>query len=159
MLIVQFSKIAQRPIFEPLYSIQEMDKNQIIESLIYGFINKNKRERCQFELNNSKKRVNFINRLNHEISGIFIAEKIQKIAKNFEFANDLITAIPIKKESNCYVLSNNEKIDDKFLTFEQAINEAFGFGLGSVIYDYENGNLYLEGEQEFGAPDRFIGRM
>ena len=133
-----------------------MDKTKIVETLVNQFILKDRRERSRFELTNPKKRGKFIDRLNHDWDSVFDQRKFKKLNNSLINPTDLKSVIQIQFNTNCYIISNNDAVDDKIMTFQKAISKAFGYGLGSALFDFENRHVYIETEQHVGPPERFI---
>ena len=58
----------------------------------------------------------------------------------------------------CYIFSGDDKLDDKFVSFEQAFNNSYEAGEVSLIIATTLDKIYLIEEQGFGPPNRFIGK-
>jgi hypothetical protein len=135
-----------------------MDINKTIDLFIENFISKDKRERSEVDLKDFNKRPKFTNRLNHEWDEILdmrIISKIPSEADEFEYVKK---ELKIKDAELCYVISNYDDLDGQILEFTKAFEKVYGKGLGSIIINSTGDKMYLETEQEQGAPPRFIGK-
>lgn len=134
-----------------------MDKEHE-EMIIKSFYNKSIQDRVIFELSSEKKRKNSISSRINSISKNGISEKfmieIPKPNSEYTVIFDLL-----KKNGagdTCYVISFNEEIDGKHLNLSYALEQAVGYGMPSLISCITGKLAYLECEQEYGAPQRYI---
>ena len=144
-------------IAEPLGLIK-MEKADIIIKLVNSFIKKDKRVRSLHELNNIKKRQKFASRINHGWTDIFDEKLFKPTPNGIHNSEVLINYIPIKKNTDCYIISNFNGEDNEIVSFERALTEFCTGAAGIVIYDFEKNILFIEEEQTKGGPGRFIGR-
>lgn len=56
----------------------------------------------------------------------------------------------------CHAISHCEAIDGRDLLLEEALSNAVGFGLPSIVSCLPGELVYLETEQSAGPPDRYI---
>jgi hypothetical protein len=133
-----------------------MDK-EYEEIIVKTFFNKSIQNRVLFELFSQKKRKEAISRVDSSAkNGLCEKYKIelQKPNSNYIEIFDLL-----KKNGagdNCYVLSHCEDIDGKHLPLSYALEKAVGFGMPSIISCIPNKLAYLECEQGYGSPPRYI---
>jgi hypothetical protein len=135
-----------------------MDTNKTLDLFIKNFISKDRRERSEFELKDLRKRGKFANRLNHswnEILDMRFILKIPDVADVYEYVKK---ELKIMDTDRCYVISNYGDVDGHELEFKKAYHKVYGRGLGSLLIAISGDKMYLETEQEKGAPPRFIGK-
>jgi hypothetical protein len=142
----------------PIICTEHMDSNSTLDLFIKNFIFKDRRERSEFELKDSRKRVKFTRRLNHtwdEILDMRFIKKIPAVAQDYDY---VIKELKIKDNEHCYVISNYDDVDGQEFEFNDAFDKVYGRGLASIIIIKTGDKLYLETEQVQGAPARFIGK-
>lgn len=127
------------------------NKQDIIATFVNTFIVKSKRERAIHELN--KKRDFFVDKLNHAIPEIFKEKSLKRI--NDPGIENVKKKLKVSSNTSCYIISHTDS-DDTIMTFEDAFNSLFGNGLGFCIIPINGQRIYLEGEQEVGAPMRYL---
>ena len=135
-----------------------MDTNRTLDLFIKNFVSKDRRERSEFELKDLKKRAKFTNRLNHnwdDVLDMRFISKIPSVTDEYEYVKK---ELKIKNTEPCYVISNYDDVDGQVLQFTNAFKKTYGRGLGSIIINSTGDKMYLETEQEHGAPSRFIGK-
>jgi len=132
--------------------------DRIIEkTIISAFIVKRKQERALFELASSKKRDRFMWRLSDvtmfkEACMFEIEEPIP--------SHDIVYNLLKSKgaPSDCYCMkikSNDLDFDGNVISLEKAISSLIGYG--PFLISCLHGKLaYLECEQSYGAPSRYI---
>lgn len=125
----------------------------IEESIIDAFFICEKRERAKYELASPKKRRSFIWKISEKYIRDNCLIKIEESVESFE------TILNIMKNNGspqyCYVLSIDDNIDGKILSLSTALSKVVG--LGPALISCKHGKLgYLECEQSYGAPQRFI---
>lgn len=127
--------------------------DNIEELIVKNFFIKQKRERGIYELSSSKKRRNFIWKLSQDI---IMNTKTHRISNNLSSYKDIEKILlNIGAPKECYVMSINQEIDGQILPLNLALSKIIG--LGPALISCIHGKLaYLECEQSFGAPDRFI---
>ena len=133
-----------------------MDK-EIEREIVKAFVNKNMQERFLFELFSSKKRKEGIGRLCHQYDKIFNRNYMIEISKdnfNFTIIGNMLKSY--ETNDNCYLISYDEEIDGMYLPFMEALERVVGLGMPSIISCITGKLAYFEGEQEIGAPPRFI---
>ncbi len=96
-----------------------MTKQEIIENFVQKFILKNKRERSLFELTHPQKRNLFSDRLNDNWENVFDINKLTLIPRNDDIYEFVKNKLKIKGTDLCYVISNYDDTDDKFMDFEK----------------------------------------
>ena len=133
------------------------EKNNLINTFINNFIQKNKHERVYFEMTSSKKRKLFVNRLNHSWDNIFEMKYLKQIDKKNDSPETVKKLLNIKENDLCYVISNNTEYDDKFFTFEEIFINVYWYGFASVIINMTADIIFLKTEQELGPATKFIG--
>ena len=133
------------------------EKNNLINTFINNFIQKNKRERVYFEMTNSKRRKLFVNRLNHSWDNIFEMKHLKQVDKENDSPEYVKKLLNIKGNDLCYVISNNIEYDDKFFAFDEIFIDIYWEGWASVIINIAADIVFLKTEQESGSPAKFIG--
>ena len=119
-----------------------MDKDIIIEKFVQNFIIKEKKHRALFELQSPKKRGLFIDKLNHNTEGVFKVKLLQNI-KNSSNPIYIKTALKLKKDELCYVISHNNTLYNQIINYDYAINKLFGNGFGYCIMNLSANNIYV----------------
>lgn len=129
-----------------------MNKEKFLENFVKTYIVKNRRERVLYLLQNDG-RDGFIDKLNHRIQVFFNPKKLVEIRNVNE--NSILQRLEITANTKCYVFSHHD-FDDEFVEFSIAFQQLYGNGLGFCLVPLEGKGIYIEGEQERGAPDRYI---
>ena len=137
----------------------KIDKQVLVETFAQNFLLKQRKERSLFELNDAKKRSSFINKLNHKWDGLFDIKKLTKLYKNSNDFNRVKDFLKIDDNDLCYVISNYDDIDDKFLDFQQAFTMSYGRGFATLIVFQNVDRIYLETEIDYGKQNRFVGKI
>lgn len=132
------------------------NKEEIIKLFVQNFISKDKRERSLLELSNPKKRPDFVDRLNHRWESIFDMRYLNRVGKADDNSTTIQKLLKIKDQDLCYIISNYDDFDDKFLPFREAFDHLYTRGFGSVIINSSADTLFLDTEQNIPTP-RFIG--
>ncbi len=133
-----------------------MDK-QVEEIIVRTFFNKRVQDRILFELSSKTKRTMAIGRLSHNYLDVLKNQYMTELYKPNSNFNDIAALLREEGAGNiCYVISYNYNIDGIYLPLLTALEEAVGFGMPSLISCIPNKLLYLECEQVFGPPPRYI---
>ncbi|MBK9794147.1 MAG: hypothetical protein IPP60_13885 [Sphingobacteriales bacterium] len=121
--------------------------------VIQRFVIKTKQERYMTFIKSEKTRSKFINDLSH-IN--FLREDLfDKVEGNeFEFIKQRIKALGNLKD--CYVISENQRIDKKRLDIDTALTETIGADQGTLLVFGEAEILYSESE---GFNNRWISKQ
>lgn len=120
--------------------------------VIQRFVIKPKRERYLGFINNMKTRKKFINDLHH--MNFLQQDLFDKVERNdYEFIKQRIKALGNLKD--CYVISENQRIDKKRLDIETALTETIGADQGTLLVFGDAEILYSEAE---GFNNRLISR-
>ena len=128
-----------------------MDKD-FENKVVSCFIVKRKSERAIYELNNPKKRNTFLWSLPNFIDYQYSEELLQSI----ESDEKLYTILKDKGFSEeCYVMAVDENLDSTFMSLREAISGVLGYGPALIVNDSAD-CAFLECEQDFGAPKRYI---
>jgi hypothetical protein len=135
-----------------------MDDNEIQELFIKNFILKDKRERCESQLKDSKKRVKFTDRLNHQWDTILDMRFLMKIPSGVIDYDFVKRELKFKDNELCYIISNHSDIDGEITDFRDAFDKVYGRSFGSLIINSTADKLYLETEVVQGKQNRFIGQ-
>ncbi|QFT89039.1 hypothetical protein FIU87_10310 [Bacillus sp. THAF10] len=133
-----------------------MDK-ELEEIIVKAFFTKRIQQRVLFEFFSEKKRMDAMNRLNHNYSNTLRKEFMIEITK--PNSDPLEIEKLLKKQGasrNCYAMSWNDKIDGKHMSLSSALEVAVGEGFPSIISCIPGRLAYFEAEQEYGPPPRFI---
>ncbi|SDL43278.1 hypothetical protein SAMN05421823_10611 [Catalinimonas alkaloidigena] len=135
------------------------DKEVLIQTFVRRFVRKERRERSLFELMHPKKRSEFINRLNHGWEDVLEMKYLTQLSPEIESPEAVLSALRVKPENRCYVISSYRDYDDQFLPWEAALQRTYARGLATLLIDPSVDLLFLDTEQVQGAPPRFIGRV
>lgn len=133
-----------------------MDK-QLEEIIVKSFFNKRLQDRVLFELTSTKKRKDAIGRLSHNYMDVLNDKYMMEIPKPNNNSNEIVEFLKKYGAGNtCYVISYYGDIDGKHLPLSYALEKAVGFGMPSLILCIPNKLAYLECEQVYGSPPRYI---
>lgn len=133
-----------------------MDK-ECEEIVVRAFFLRRRQERTLFELASSKKRKDAISRLCHNSQETLDKKYMIEIAlPDSDFTEILNQLKKYGAGEKSYCISYNSEIDGKYLPLEIAIEKAVGFGMASIVSCIHGKLAYLEEEQCFGPPRRFI---
>jgi hypothetical protein len=129
---------------------EEKDRHE--ELFIESFVIKSKRDRVKILLKSKKGRDKFRKSLAHYAD--FDNKFILSIPSNLQ-NNRTICDLLIKKgsPSNCYIISENNLIDNKIMRLEEALTAVVGLGMGTIISCIPAILCYYEGEE---MNDRFV---
>ena len=120
--------------------------------VIENFVIKDKRERYLNFIKKSKTRRKFTDELAHFSSQL---DNFQEIKTNeLEEINRRLQKI--KSIEDCYLISENNKIDGKRLKIKDALTETIGMGMGTLIVFGNADLVFYEGE---GPSDRWIREL
>jgi hypothetical protein len=133
--------------------------NVILDLFIKNFISKDKRERSDLQLKDSKKRGKFTDKLNHKWDTVLDMRYIFKIPSGVNDYEYVKKELKIKDDDKFYIISNHADIDGQMNDFNIAFDKVYGRGFGSIIINTSGDKLYLETEVEQGKQNRFIGKM
>lgn len=131
--------------------------NQLEKIIVNSFFNKRFQDRVLFELSSIKKRKDAIGRLSHNYIDVLNDKYMIAIPKPNSDSYEI--AELLKKYGagdTCYVISFYEDIDGKHLPLPYALEKAVGSGMPTLISFIPNKLAYLECEQEYGSPPRYI---
>ncbi|SHF14190.1 hypothetical protein SAMN05444392_10895 [Seinonella peptonophila] len=124
--------------------------------IVKSLFNKKYQQRILFELASTNKRLKVTCRLNYPYEVIRNQYLIQIPPPNSYYLDILDLLKEYGANDSCYAISNKSKIDGKHLTLTEGLEHAVGHGLPSLISCIPDRLAYLECEQEYGPPDRFI---
>ena len=133
------------------------ERERIISTFVKHFVLKEKRERSLMELLNADKRGKFTNRLNHKWDTVLNMKYLKKIEKAQDNSSDITSLLNFSKNEICYVISNYNEFDDKFLPFDKVFEAVYSRGLATLLINKTAQTIFLDTEQEQGPADRFIG--
>jgi hypothetical protein len=120
------------------------------------FVLRKRRERIFFELQSSKKRGKFFNRLCHTYFEVLDRRFCQKIPSSSQ-PEDIIRILTQRgAPRTCYVISSNSIVDQNNLLLTEVIEQIFWYGLPTIIICIPGHLAYFEAEQEHGSPPRYI---
>jgi len=120
--------------------------------VIERFVVKTKRDRYLTFIKNTKTRDKFLKELSHFKDlrqDLFEELKSDERKKIKEKLNRL------RNIKDCYLISENSKLDSNRLDIETALNEIIGHGMGTLIVFGDAEIVYYEGE---GPSDRYISK-
>jgi hypothetical protein len=131
-----------------------MTNNIDIESkVINRFVVKTKRDRYLTFIKNEKTRQKFINDLSHY--NLLQKELFDKVeGDECEFIKQRIKALGNLKD--CYIISENQRIDKMRLDIETALSETIGADQGTLLVFGDAEILYSEAE---GFNNRWISKQ
>jgi len=113
------------------------------------YTQKEKSDRYAGFVSNPRSRSKFIANLAHLKDLDF--RKFRKLDNN---EADQVREMARRAEFNtCYVISENKRIDGRFLDVEKAIHETIGYGMGTLLVFGSAEVVYYEGEE---VGDRWI---
>jgi hypothetical protein len=130
-------------------------KDNLIEfesKVIKRFVIKNKQERYIQFIQNQKNRGRFTGQLAHFNDLKF--ELFEEVVGD-EKSIILAKLASVGKYKDCYLISENPELDQKFMEIDTALNEVIGFGMGTLIIFGDAEMLYYEAE---GPKDRWIAK-
>jgi hypothetical protein len=130
-----------------------MTNNIDIESkVIERFVIKTKRDRYLNFIKSEKTRPKFINDLSH--INFFREDLFDKVEGNeYEFIKQRIKLLG--NPNDCYVISENQRIDKKRLDIDTALTETIGADQGTLLVFGDAEILYSEAE---GFNNRWISK-
>jgi hypothetical protein len=132
---------------------------ELDEIIVKSFFNRKIQQRVLFELSSPKKRLDAIQRLNHNYSETLRNEFMIEIPKPNSDPEKIAELLKRNGAGEvCYSISWSEEIDGKELPLLAALEKAVGFGMPSIVSCVPGKLAYFEAEQDFGAPPRFILR-
>jgi hypothetical protein len=133
-----------------------MDK-ELEEIIVKAFFIKEIQQRVLFELFSAKKRMDAMNRLNHNYSTTLREEFMIEIPKPNSDPDEIEKLLKKQGAGDiCYAMSWNDLIDGKHLSLTSALEVAVGEGFPSIISCIPGKLVYFEAEQVYGPPPRFI---
>lgn len=133
-----------------------MDKEQE-ELIVKAFFEKTIQNRVMFELSSEKKRKDAIGRVDSITrNGIQEKYKIEIQKPNSDYKEILNLLKRYGAGDKCYVISFCEDIDGENLPLSFALEKAVGLGMPSIISCIPGKLAYLECEQSYGAPPRYV---
>ena len=133
-----------------------MEKSFIIKEFIKNFVVKDRRDRVEFQLSNSSKRDQFVQKLNHSYAEVLDMRKLKALPNTRDDFEYIKNELGIQSQNQCYVISNYDDIDDCLLEFETAFNKGYGRGFATIVINLQGDKLYLETEGP-GHRHRFTG--
>uniref|UniRef100_UPI00404AAF51 hypothetical protein n=2 Tax=Gelidibacter sp. TaxID=2018083 RepID=UPI00404AAF51 len=135
-----------------------MNKLEIERNFITNFILKDKRVRSLSLLQNTNKRIDFINKFNHSWSEMISVENLIQINSKSpsETLTYLLDKMNIAEIEICYVISHDE-LDGGLFDFKTAFENSQLSGFATLIITTDSKKIYLKTEQVSGAPKMFVG--
>jgi len=117
-------------------------ENELINRLII----RDKRERISSLLKSKKGRTKLRRDLAHNF--IFDSRYSSKIPVNTQTTNLIYDSLRgHNAPDECYLISENSKLDGKFISLKEAIDLVIGLGFGSIISCIPGKLVYYEGEE------------
>jgi hypothetical protein len=113
------------------------------------YTQKEKSDRYAGFVSNPRSRSKFIANLAHLKDLDF--RKFRKLDSNE--ADQVREMARMAEFNTCYVISENKRIDGRFLDVEKAIHETIGYGMGTLLVFGSAEVVYYEGEE---VGDRWI---
>ncbi|SHF14130.1 hypothetical protein SAMN05444392_10892 [Seinonella peptonophila] len=125
--------------------------------IVKSLFNKRFQDRILFELASTKKRFNVSSRFNYPYEVIKNQYLIQIPPPNSYYLDILELLKEYGPIQTGYVISTFfSEIDGRHLPIREALDKVVGFGMPSLVSCIPDRLAYLECEQEYGPPDRFI---
>ena len=122
-------------------------------AFIRSFIVKERRDRLLFE----RTRGGLLNRFCHHAESLLDQRYARKLTDPISSYHQIVDVLrKLGTVRKCYVLSMCGDIDEQTLDLTEALSRAVGFGMPSIISCLQGELVYLETEQNFGPPDRYI---
>lgn len=126
-------------------------------TFIRFFVRRERRERARFELSSPSRRGIFLSRLCHTYRDVLDTRWLTPVAEpNSDYRDVLRLLIRKQAPDTCSVISTINALDGQHLRLADALKQVVGFGLPSIVICIPDGLCYLESEQEYGAPPRYI---
>ena len=135
-----------------------MDRIETIDIFIKNFVQKDRRERADYELKSDSKRGRFINKLNHTWEKVLDMSHIVRIPDGQDDYNFVKEQLGMRDNDKCYLISSYDDIDGKVLEFKDAFDNSYGRGFATIVMNLAGNKLYLETEIDYGRQNRFIGK-
>jgi hypothetical protein len=129
-----------------------------VETLfIRSFVQKERRERTQFELLSPKKRGAFLNKLCHTYNNVLDMRYAQAVSNEIEYPKMVVHHLKHHlAPKTVYVISTIDDIDGTLLPLEEAVERIFFHGLPSILLCIPDKLSYFQAEQVVGPPPRFV---
>jgi hypothetical protein len=122
---------------------RELFPNELEILTINGFFQKEKAKRLVNLILNDDKRQKFIQLLPHLKELDY--SKFRRLEKNEK--STVLEMAAEKKIKQCYVISENKRIDRQFIDAERALDETVGYGNGTILVFGDAEIVYYEGEE------------
>jgi hypothetical protein len=135
-----------------------IEKEEIINTFILNFIQKDRRERCHLQLTNATKRQKFTDKLNHDWEGVFNMKLLTELEKNQNDYGTIRKLLNLKDDELCYLISDQGEYDDKSLPFKEAFELINIASFGTLLINRAADKLFLVTESMQGNTPRFIGK-
>lgn len=137
-----------------------MSPNEAIDhesAFIQAFVRRESRERLRFEL--KKNRDRFLNRFCHTATQYLDPRYLIEIPAPNSSSLDLLRLLQERGATkDCHAISTHPELDGKPMNLESALKLAVGFGSPTILSCIPGKLAYLETEQEFGPPPRYLLR-
>ena len=124
---------------------------------VRNFIYRNKRDRVLLEITNTKRRQDFLLKLNHQILDIINNDLLTKVDDNtVDLYKSVCQDLKVNGEYKVLIISNYKEIDGKIKSFYEAFEDLKKFGGFASMLVFENGEkIYIKAEQSKGAPIKY----
>jgi hypothetical protein len=130
-----------------------MHREDLETKVIKRFVVKTKQERFLNFVRNEKLRQKFIRELyNMNFLELELFEKVEK--NEYEFIKQRVAFL--KNVNDCYIISDNYRIDKKTIDIQTALNEAIGADSGILLVFGDAEIIYAEAE---GFNNRWISKQ
>ncbi len=117
------------------------------KGFILSFIVKAKQERMLSMLPNIKTRKKIVKQLSHFRD--FDTDKIKRLAKGSHTSEYVFTYLKSKgAPDTCYVISESEELDNRFLVLSDALTKIISCDMGTVVSCVPGKLAYYEGEDD-----------
>ena len=132
-----------------------LDRKTHEEAFVAVFIQRHHRERLLFEL--ASRRGRFLSRFCHAALHYLDPRYVVTINPPNSDPDEILAIL--KKHGagkDCYAMSCNDDIDTRIFPLKEALPAAVGHGLPSILSCLPGKLAYLETEQDFGPPPRYL---
>ena len=113
--------------------------------MIKKFIVKEKQERYIQFVSSTKNRKKFLQKFAHFKDFDFRFMEDASSANTVEFIHSKLERLKLDR-SDCYIISENRKLDQKFMSVDLALESIIGYQMGSIVVFGDADLIFYEGE-------------
>lgn len=127
------------------------------QRFIQTFVQRERRERAQFELGAAQRRAAFLNKLCHRYADILDPRYLAPLSDMLEDPHRLIAHLRQQGASrNVSVISMQDEYDGRLMPLSEAVDELFFYPFPSILICVPEALCFFQAEQESGSPPRFL---